>query len=456
MDNKIRLLIASVSFFPFLLFSGRKTFSASSIDQYCHTDENSGNISIAKNLASQTFTPKHNRLTSIIMDIEGDGVSRMVLMINKKNDDGTPTAFSTNEVKVPKGRGMVTLYFDNYKMTPGIEYKITPGLSAFRDAVVNWYTKKDCYSGGAVYMSKDAQYPYGTVDFGFETYGYTYIPVTPITPQLPKTTPDQADNIDQPGTDYPDAKDFDIPEGTDKVPDVVKNDYTPNVPEVDIEEENIPNDGDNPLIPEPKEPDNVYEEGGNDMYSYPTVAEPDTQSEENGSVKPPSISLAVANLESVDDLSKVIELSNKGSLVLYGEGHENSTVHIKIGGVTYAIETNQEGHWFSPIPLEDLTEGLYIISGVSITDNGLKSKTANLLTIEIKIEASEEKSSTISNNEESKKSIINNKLSTPFFLLILLLLIINGIFLYIHISKKKRLKANKKELNGNEEITKSS
>ena len=145
MDNKIRLLIASVSFFPFLLFSGRKTFSASSIDQYCHTDENSGNISIAKNLASQTFTPKHNRLTSIIMDIEGDGVSRMVLMINKKNDDGTPTAFSTNEVKVPKGRGMVTLYFDNYKMTPGIEYKITPGLSAFRDAVVNWYTKKDCY-----------------------------------------------------------------------------------------------------------------------------------------------------------------------------------------------------------------------------------------------------------------------------------------------------------------------
>ncbi len=166
MKNKLfSSLIASI--FTFLL-SGliQPLYAAGPADQFCRTGLTPAWVTITNRSDHlwQSFTPVQNRLSRVVLDVNGDGIGQIKLkistfLVSEENSNGW--------VQEPNGRGYVEFLFNDIALVPGLKYALTPIASD--NSVLTWNYKTDCYSDGEGFMGSTAK----TYDYGFETYGFT-------------------------------------------------------------------------------------------------------------------------------------------------------------------------------------------------------------------------------------------------------------------------------------------
>jgi len=183
MKNKLfSSFLASI--FTFLL-SGliQPLYAAGPADQFCRTGLTPGNVTITNrsDVIYQTFTPQQNRLSKVVLDVNGDGIGKIKLkittfMASEENSNGW--------VQEPNGRGYVEFLFNDLALVPGLIYALTPIASD--NSVLTWNYKTDCYSGGSAAIGTTAK----DYDYGFETYGFideTLIATPTQQPEQPAT-----------------------------------------------------------------------------------------------------------------------------------------------------------------------------------------------------------------------------------------------------------------------------
>ncbi len=464
--NVFKTFVSILILFIILNISPHESLAESTLDQYCKIVDASGSLNISDDEFYQTFVPSQNRLTKIVVDISGDDMTKMSLMVMENSKDADVYGYSTNKLYIPSGRQKYEFNFDNFKLKPGVGYKIVPVIYASSGTGIRWYMKSNCYSKGSVVPEVQSDYSYGNLDFGFETYGYTYKApsVSPI--NIPKNIPDTSvtDNLKQPESSYPDPSDYQIPDNTKIYPDDDIKDYKPaeNSEENNDSENNDPGSNDDQNNTQTDFPDPIdlayndentnntgssenSNENDENQNSYPSLVSEDTESKESSSVKPPFLSFAVKNTDSVKDLKQILKLTDTDILALYGEGEKNSSIHLSIGNNTYLVKTNESEDWFTLLPIKNLEEGVYILKGRTITDNGYKSSSAKLLTIDLKHSNKPAVITDTSNSPQNDQTIINTLTKGSFnklFFLLLLIPLLDLIAVYVYIRRKKQL--NKK------------
>lgn len=138
----------------------------SSLDQTCSIAyDNDSKVDLTSGGGSQFFTPTQNRLTKVVVKINGDGEGSLMSTIILDTDY---VGFS-DTVAEPDGLNkIVTFRFDSLALTPGTQYRLAI-LATYGNDFVEWQYKDVCYEGGDALVSSGFQ----DYDFIFATYGYT-------------------------------------------------------------------------------------------------------------------------------------------------------------------------------------------------------------------------------------------------------------------------------------------
>lgn len=138
----------------------------STLDQTCSlASDGDSKVSLTSGGGSQYFTPTQNRLTKVVVKINGDGEGSLTSTIIL---DTSYVGFS-DTVAEPDGLDkIVTLRFDSLALTPGTQYRLAI-LATYGNDFAEWQYKNACYAGGDALVDGAFQ----DYDFIFATYGYT-------------------------------------------------------------------------------------------------------------------------------------------------------------------------------------------------------------------------------------------------------------------------------------------
>lgn len=184
--KKLRIGLTGIAaVFVLAIVASMNINAAGPPDQYCDASSWwTGDTTITKgDVAKQTFKPQQNRLSRVILDMNGDGNGTVGLIVSGNGSLYGSTNGGDGFVAEPNGRGDVEFYFDDVELVPGVTYTLLP-IYSIGNADLNWYYKDTCYADGAAYLGSVEK----TWDFGFETQGFTYTDPTPVPIATPTPT----------------------------------------------------------------------------------------------------------------------------------------------------------------------------------------------------------------------------------------------------------------------------
>lgn len=385
---KTKTIIIGFLVFFGLMFSTYQIKAVTVVeDQFCRTTSSDGTIRVTDrtDLLQQTFTPTLNRLTSVMLYMKGEGSGTVTLWIVEDSESGSYYVNDNGSLPIPNGDGGLTFTFASPTLTPGQKYIILPVPS--EDSTLYWYYKENCYSNGNGYMGTVAK----TYDYSFKTWGWNttsmFIPLITATP-TPTPTPTPKATIATIATPTPTAK-----AGTATVAPTT-------------------------TTPTP----------------IATIA-PTPISLIDSDIPSPVLEYALNDLQVIENLAAIPDLTGDSDFVLYGTGQKGSVVFIAVGENNYKVDVNPSGEWYLKLPIGDIKTGTYEIKGQT-QFNGAGSEVLSLMTINVKNDPIAAATKQISKN-------IANYL--PYIVTIFAILI-GLIPLAIYLSKKKRSKIVKPEV----------